>query len=156
MDGKKCSPHSSACQQVERYPSYYPRVGFRKCADFSVKPPTGEKASDSFMAYPLYDGSLDGISGTYYIDSVYFSLAYEDALEYDKKFPPKELHVPVSIDAVLNQLSPVSQSSIRGLNLKTLHALTTKSERELRILNGIDDIAIETIRKVLKDNGKFW
>ena len=138
------------------YPSYYPRIGFRHCSDFSIKPSGDEGADDSFMVYPLYDGALDGINGTYYIDSVYYSLTPEDALEYDKKFPPKALHVPVSIDAVINRLKPDAQVSIRKLNLATLHALTTKSERELRTLNGIDDMAIKTIRMVMQDNGKYW
>jgi predicted N-acetyltransferase YhbS len=141
------------------YPNYYPRAGFLYCSDFGISP-AGENeyetADDSFMVYPLYDGALDGVHGKYYIDPVYFDLKTNDVIEYDKKFPPKELYVPVSTDAVLVRLKPDAQKSIRELNLKTLHALTTKSEREIRALNDIDDIAIDTIRLVMRENGKYW
>ena len=141
------------------YPSYYPRVGFKLCSEFGITPAGSseyETADDSFMVYPLYDGALDSISGKYSIDPVYFDLKLEDAIEYDKKFPPKPLHTPEPIDLVLNHLKPDAQKAIREQNLATLHALTTKSEREIRSLDGIDDEAIKTIKSVMQKHGKHW
>ena len=141
------------------YPSYYPRVGFKLCSEFAITPEGSseyEAADDSFMVYPLYDGALNGVSGKYHIDPVYFGLTPEDAAEYDKKFPPKPLHIPESINLVLNQLKPDAQKAIKELKLATLHALTTKSEREIRSLDGIDDEAVETIKSVMHKHGKHW
>jgi len=142
------------------YPSYYPRVGFKYAKDFGIKPADSdneyETADDSFMIYLLYDGAMNGIHGEYHIDPVYFDLKPEDVREYDKKFPPKELYIPVSIDVVLSRLSPKAQKSISELGLATLHALTTKSEREIRSLEGVDDKTVETIKAVMREHGKYW
>ena len=73
------------------HPNYYPRVGFRRASEFGITTPD-DKTFDAFMAYPLYDGALGGISGKYYIDPVYDeenNLTQADALEFDKRFPPK-------------------------------------------------------------------
>ncbi|MCL2664190.1 MAG: N-acetyltransferase [Defluviitaleaceae bacterium] len=74
------------------HPKYYPRVGFRRAAEFGITTPEGE-AHDYFMALPFYLGALDGISGKHYIDAVYWELTQKDALEFDKKFPYKEPHI---------------------------------------------------------------
>ena len=137
------------------YPDYYPRVGFRRCAEFGITTSDG-KTFDPFMVYPLYDGALDGISGRYYIDPVYDSLTQEEALEFDKKFPPKELHIPFPIDILLDRLEPDAKKAIEGLNCNSLTVIKTKSEREIRSLSGIDERAIEIIRKVMHEHGLIW
>ena len=75
------------------HPDYYPRVGFRRAAEFGITDSDG-KTFDYIMALPLYDGALDDISGKHYIDPVYFALTQEDTLEFDKRFPPKAPYVP--------------------------------------------------------------
>jgi predicted N-acetyltransferase YhbS len=75
------------------HPEYYPRVGFKRAAGFGITDADG-KTFDYIMALPLYDGALDGISGKHYIDPAYFALTQEDALEFDKRFPYKEPHIP--------------------------------------------------------------
>jgi len=72
------------------HPEYYPRVGFKLAGEFGISTPDGGNF-DYFMAYPLYDGALDGIRGRHYADSVFDTLSQEDTVEFDKKFPPKEL-----------------------------------------------------------------
>ena len=67
------------------HPNYYPRVGFRRAAEFNITTSDGE-SFDAFMAYPLYEGALDGINGRYFIDPVYEDLTQDEALEFDKKF----------------------------------------------------------------------
>jgi len=78
------------------HPDYYPRVGFKRAAEFGITDSDG-KTFDYIMALQLYDGALDGISGKHYIDPVYFALTQEDALEFDKRFPPKAPYVPEQI-----------------------------------------------------------
>ena len=137
------------------HPDYYPRVGFRRCAEFGITTSDG-KTFDPFMVYPLYEGALDGISGKYYIDPVYESLTQEDALEFDKKFPPKNLHTLPSIDILLDRLQPDAQRAIKGLNCNFLTIMKTKSEREIRSLEGINDSAIEVIRAVMRECKLAW
>ena len=141
------------------YPSYYPRVGFKYARDFGIRPAgtkEDERASDAFLIYLLYDGAMDGIHGEYHIDSAYHDLKPEDIAEYDKKFSPKELHIPESIDLLLPHLEPKARKAIETLDFPTLNVLTTKSEREIRSLDDIDDKAIDTIRAILREHGKYW
>jgi len=137
------------------YPDYYPRVGFRRAAEFGITTADG-KTFDPFMVYPLYDGALDGISGRYYLDPVYETLTQEDALEFDKQFPPKEKHIPVPINALLDCLEPEARKAIQKLNLPSLLAITRKSEREISALEGIDEAALAVIRTITRENGLRW
>ena len=137
------------------HPDYYPRVGFRRAAEYGITTSDG-RTFDPFMAYPLYDGALDGIHGRYYIDPVYDSLTQEDTLEFDKKFPPKERHIHQPIDVLLDRLEPNAAKAIQGLDCKSLTFMKTKSEREIRSLPDVDDKAVETIRAVMLEHGMRW
>jgi len=137
------------------HPDYYPRAGFRPAAEFGITTSDG-KNFDPFMARPLYEGALDGITGRYYIDPVYDDLKYDDVVAYDKKFPAKELYVPISINVLLDRLSPNAQKALEELKGKSLKIMTTKSEREIFEMEGIDSQAIETIRAVMKEHGLCW
>ena len=75
------------------HPEYYPRVGFKRAAEFGITTPEG-KTFDAFMVYPLYNGALDGIKGRYYIDPVCDDLPQEEVFEFDKRFPPKKTYIP--------------------------------------------------------------
>jgi len=108
------------------------------------------------MVYPLYDGALDGISGKYYIDPVYFQLTEEETLEFDKRFPPKKLHEFTSIDVLISRLKPGAADAIKKLKLKTLDVIKSKSEREISSLPGIDNEAVETICDVMKEHNFPW
>jgi len=137
------------------HPHYYPRVGFRRAAEFGLTTADG-KTFDPFMAYPLYNGALDGIRGSYHIDPVYDTLTQEDALEFDKKFPPKPQHIPLAIDVLLDRLQPPARDAIQALNFHSLAIIQTKSEGELLALPGIDATALETIRIVMRENSLPW
>ena len=137
------------------HPSYYPRVGFRPAAEFNITDAEGNNF-DAFMARPLYEGALDGISGRYYIDPAYDNLPEEDALNYNKKFPPKEVHKPVPISVLLERLSPPAQKALEDMKDKSLMIMTTKSEREISTREGIDAQALETIRSVTQEHGLLW
>ena len=137
------------------HPDYYPRVGFRRAAEFGITTSDG-KNFDPFMAYPLYEGALDGIQGRYYHDPVYDDLTQKDAEIYDKKFPSKELHVPIPIQVLLDRLPLPAQKALEGLKHKSLKVMTTKSECELSSMDGIDSQAIEIIRTVMGEHGLRW
>ncbi|MCL2427536.1 MAG: N-acetyltransferase [Oscillospiraceae bacterium] len=137
------------------YPDYYPRAGFRRAAEFGITTSDG-KNFDPFMAYPLYDGALDGIKGKYYIDPAYDDLKYDDVVEHDKKFPPKELYIPIPISVLLDRLSPDAQKALEELKGKALKIMTTRSENEISEMEGIDSQAIEVIRTVVKEHGLYW
>jgi len=77
------------------HPEYYPRVGFKRAAEFGVTTPDG-RTFDAFMVFPLYEGALDGIHGKYYVDPVFEDLPQEEALEFDKRFPPKPPYIPAA------------------------------------------------------------
>jgi hypothetical protein len=87
---------------------------------------------------------------------VYYGLTLEDCIEYDKKFPPKELFAPASIDVVLEKLQPDAREAIEKLGFQTVNRLYTKSKRELKALEGVDDKAIEIISEIMKEYGKSW
>jgi predicted N-acetyltransferase YhbS len=68
--------------------SYYPRVGFRPAREYGIVTPKGE-TEGWFMALPLYDGALDGVTGRHWYDPVYDTLTDQDTLAFDKRFPAK-------------------------------------------------------------------
>jgi predicted N-acetyltransferase YhbS len=137
------------------HPDYYPRMGFRPAAEFGISDQDGE-SYDPFMAYPLYECALDGISGRYYIDPAYDDYSQEDVVEFDSKFPPKEIHKPIPINVLLDRFAPPAQKALEELKGKSLKIMQTKSQSELSKLEGIDDQALETIRMVMREHGYRW
>jgi predicted N-acetyltransferase YhbS len=161
--GKQLMLHSFAVAKelghravlIYGHPDYYPRAGFRRASEFGI---TGSDGSsrDSFMAYELYNGALDGISGRFFTDGAFDNLSEEDALEFDKKFTPKDKYTPDSISILLDLLQPQARKAIEGLDCPSLQMMVTKSEREISDLIGIDEKALETIRSVLHDHNINW
>ena len=137
------------------HPSYYPRAGFRPAAEFGIATSDGHNR-DAFMAYPLYDGALDGISGRYYIDPVYESATNEKALEYDKRFPSKEPFFTTPLNVLLDRLEPDARKALESTECQSIQMMTAFSEREISSLSGIDRQAIETIRSVLRWHDVKW
>ena len=137
------------------HPDYYPRSDFRRASEFGITTSDG-KSFDAFMAYPLYDGALDGIQGCFYIDPVYDNLTKEDVLEFDKKFPPKELHIPIPIKVLFDRLPPLARESLKELDGKSLKYMTTRSECSIAAMDGIDSHEIEIIRSTMLEHGLGW
>jgi len=137
------------------HPDYYPRVGFRRAAEFGITTSDGN-VFDPFMVYTLYDGALDGIHGRYFIDPVYEQLTEDDALEFDKQFPSKEPHIPTPISLLLEYLEPEPRKALEEMELASLQMMTSKSEGEITSLPGIDSKAVETIRSILHRQGIRW
>jgi predicted N-acetyltransferase YhbS len=137
------------------HPDYYTRVGFRPAAEFGISTSDGINF-DPFIAYPLYDGALDAIRGRYYIDPAYDGLTSEDIMEFDKKFPPKALHIPIPIEVLTLRLPPLAQKSFKAFEGKSLKYMTTKSEKEICSMDGVDEQVIKTIRTVLREHAVRW
>ena len=137
------------------HPNYYPKVGFRPAAEFGITNLDGS-SFDAFMAYPLYDGALDGIRGKYIIDDAYMGLTQSDALEFDKKFPQKEPYKKRPISILLEQLSAGPREAMEKTNIKSLEMMTEKSAREVQMLPGMDKQSLDTIRRVLREYGVKW
>jgi len=137
------------------HPDYYPRVGFRRAAEFGITTSDG-RTFDPFMAIELFPGALDGIKGKYYIDSVYEQLSQEEALEFDKRFPHKQAHAPVLVNVLLDRLKPEARKEIEALNVGTLKWMKSKSERFVRALPGVCDETIKTIKDVMREHGYSW
>jgi predicted N-acetyltransferase YhbS len=57
---------------------YYPRFGFREASEFRVTTDNGENFP-AFMALPLYEDALYGVSGRLICDPVFFSLGEEES-----------------------------------------------------------------------------
>jgi len=60
------------------YESYYPHFGFKPASEYSITTAEGTNFP-AFMALPLYDGALDGISGKLICDEAYSSLDKEES-----------------------------------------------------------------------------
>ena len=137
------------------HPDYYPRVGFKHAKKLGISPPDGE-AGDAFLVYSLYEGALDGISGKYYIDDVYMQLTQEEALEFDKRFPPKKAHATTSIDVLLERLEPDAAKGLKEKGFKNLDVLKSQSEREVSSIPGMDNKAIEKVRNIMREYNFPW
>ncbi len=136
------------------HPDYYPRYGFRRASEFHVTTSTGD-SFDAFMAMPLFDGALDGITGRYYEDPV-FEISEEDALAFDKTFPPKERRDPPSAALLLEALPPEAADALREHKIAHLGDMGRYSQRETGRWNGMDAAALETVRAVMRISGYRW
>lgn len=72
-------------------PKYYHRFGFKNAMEYGITTPQGDNF-EAFMALELYDDSLKGIEGKFYVDDV-FETNSNELEEFEKKFPFKEKHV---------------------------------------------------------------
>jgi predicted N-acetyltransferase YhbS len=136
------------------HPDYYPRFGFRRAAEFGITTANGDNF-DAFMAMPLHDGALDGVTGRFYEDPV-FEVNANEVDEFDKGFPYKEKQALTSIDVLLDRLEPAAREALLKLNIKWLCHLRGKSEYEVSELPGIDKTAMDTIRATMREYGFRW
>ena len=72
-------------------PVYYGRFGYRATTEWGITLPDGS-AFPELMARPLYDGALDGLTGTYEDPAVYQDLPREAVEAFDRQFPLREKH----------------------------------------------------------------
>ncbi|TCO69258.1 GNAT family N-acetyltransferase [Marinisporobacter balticus] len=72
-------------------PNFYHRFGFKNAKEYNIQTSLGANF-EAFMVLELYEGSLKGISGKYYEDSV-FEIDNEELNIFDKQFPYKEKRI---------------------------------------------------------------
>jgi len=72
-------------------PEYYSRFGFVNAAKYNIQTSEGENF-DAFMALELFENSLQGMEGKFYIDQVFFT-DEKELEEFEKQFPFREKHV---------------------------------------------------------------
>ncbi len=134
------------------HPDYYPRVGFKRASEFGIVTASG-KSFDAFMAMPLLDGALDGITGRFYEDPVFEDLPPEEVDEFDKGFPPKEKWQLTPVDVLMERLEAPAQAALRDHGVKVLAGLNRFSGREIASWPGIDEKAKATINETLREHG---
>ncbi|MCG8482380.1 MAG: N-acetyltransferase [Clostridia bacterium] len=69
-------------------PNYYHRFGFENAKKYNIQTSWGDNFEE-FMALELNEGSLEGISGKCYIDSV-FETNEDELKSFEEQFPYKE------------------------------------------------------------------
>lgn len=73
---------------IQGDPRFYGRLGFR-CGERYDLMTRERQWSVGLMAYPLYEGALDGCGGVFE-ESEAFAVSPEELEEFDKSFPTKE------------------------------------------------------------------
>ena len=136
------------------HPDYYPRLGFRRAADFGVTT-KGGGTLDPHMAMELVPGALAGAAGCFQESDV-FDMDEAAAKAFEKTFPPKEKQAPMPMERLLARLADAPRAALASLGMEYADELRTKSERELRALPGMDDAAITAIRAVILETGRRW
>ena len=134
-------------------PDYYPRLGFRPAFEFGF----GKELSEHFHCMPLYDGALDGISNGRHVGMDIRCPKWQVWL-FNRSFPPPDLSWVKPVDVLLEQLEPSARKAIEeGLpHLRTLYQMCRTSEALVSALPGINEAALETIRRVMKECNYGW
>ena len=127
-------------------PDYYPRLGFRPASDFGI---------DGGFCMPLYEGALGGIAQGRHKEPR-IRLPKWQVRRFSRNFPPLDLSWVKPIEYLLDQLEPPAREAIASLKLKRLYQMCRQSERGIAARPGIDDDALGTIRKVMRECGYGW
>lgn len=136
------------------HPDYYTRFGFRRAKEFNIATSKGDNF-DAFMAMPLYDGALDGISGRFYEDPV-FEVDENENAEFDKGFPYKEKRVLMTAETLFARLPSAARTALKEHKIFFLCDLRRYSQREVGSWNGIDKISLEIIKATMCENKCLW
>jgi predicted N-acetyltransferase YhbS len=135
-------------------PDYYPRLGFRRGAEFGLTDINGN-TYDALMAMELFEGALNGIRGRFIEDGVFHDLPEAEVDAFDQNFPPKQPREKIKIDVLLERLDPLARQALQSCGLTLLGELYAFSEQEISAV-GVDDEARNVIRAVMKEYGRVW
>ena len=127
-------------------PDYYPRLGFRPTSDFGI---------DGGFCMPLYEGALDGITHGRHIEPR-IRLPKWQLRRFSRSFPPVDLSWVKPIEYLLEQLEEPARKAIASLKLKRLYQMCRQSERSVAAMPGVDDAALDTIRRVMRECNYGW
>lgn len=134
------------------HPDYYPRFGFQPAHDFGITTPDGS-SFDALMAFELFPGALDGISGSFHESSAY-EITPEEAAEFDRSFPPKQPASLLPITALTDRLPEDVGEAILKKNLPCINSLCRFSAREMLEWDGMDEEKFAAINRVLEELGR--
>ena len=137
------------------HPSYYPRAGFVPAASFGITA-GGGASFDAIMALELIPGGLDGVAGEVHLPAVYESLTDDDSRAFDAGFPGREPHTPIPLDTFAARLSPSGAAALADSGIASIEMLTTRSEREIRGLDGVGDADVEILLEAASEHGVHW
>ncbi|MDR2687214.1 MAG: GNAT family N-acetyltransferase [Oscillospiraceae bacterium] len=132
-------------------PDYYPRLGFRPAFAFGI----GRELKEHFHCMPLYEGALDGISHGRHLE-MNVRLPKWQVRRFNRRFPAPDLSWVKPIGILLSQLEPPARKAIAGLGLKTLYQMCRQSEAGIKAMPGMDEAALETIRRVMRECNYGW
>ena len=132
-------------------PDYYPRLGFRPAFYFGI----GGEFIEPFHCMPLYDGALDGMEGGKYSE-LDIPISKWQLRRFNRKFPPVDASWVKPIEYLLDQLEPPARKTVAGLKLNTLYQMCRQSERSVAEMPGIDEAALATIRRVMRECSYGW
>jgi len=136
-------------------PDYYPRLGFRRGSEFGLT--FGGYSFDALLAYPLVDGALDGVQGDLVVDPAHGELTPEAAAEFDKKFPPRQPHVPTPIDTLADTIGQDAVDAMRAAGVDTIEAVTEYSQAELATMTNLAPTGqAEVATAVRNATGRRW
>ena len=136
------------------HPDYYPRLGFRRAAEFGITTKSGGMF-DPHMAMELVPGALADAAG-YFQESTAFDMDEESARAFEQSFPPKEKQAPMPMETLLSRLPDAPRASLTSLGMTYADELRTRSERELLALPGMDAAAVAVIRAAMEETGRRW
>lgn len=134
------------------HPDYYPRFGFQPAHNFGITTPDGS-SFDALMAFELFPGALDGISGSFHESSAY-EITPEEASEFDRSFPPKQPASLLPITALTDRLPEDVGEAILKKNLPCVNSLRRFSVREMLEWEGMDEEKLAAINHVLEKLGR--
>ena len=139
-------------------PDYYPRLGFKRAAEFGLLTPWGG-TFDAFMALPLFEGAFDGLFGGVFHEDEVYQVNAEKALEFDEQFPNKMEHILLSVEVLSDITSKSMLQIFTEKKIKLLDDLRNFSGRELSELPGMRPEWYAAIDEALVNNGlskKVW
>ncbi len=134
------------------HPDYYPRFGFQPAGHFGITTPDGS-SFDALMAFELFPGALDGISGSFY-ESAAYEITPEEAAEFDRSFPPKQPASLLPITALTDRLPGDVGEIILQKDLPCVNSLCRFSAREMLEWDGMDEEKLAAINCVLEKLGR--
>jgi len=134
-------------------PDYYPRLGFRPAFEFGV----GRVPMEHFHCMELYDGALEGIFHGRHVAMDVKTPKWQVRL-FGRRFPPPDMSWVKPADYLLERLEPPARAAIKKSlpNLRTLYQMCRTSEAVVKALPGVDEAAIETIRRVMRECNYGW
>ena len=136
------------------HPDYYPRLGFRRAAEFGITGPDGVTC-DALMAVALVDGGLAGVRGEFREDPV-FHVEQADAEVFDlAEFPAKEPATLTPLDTLEGHVPPAVVAALRARypNLETVRRL---SAAEVAALPGVGAVGATGLAGYLRGRGVSW